>query len=68
MKKNILLLILVLFVFSCAHSKACKQLKEYLFKDKSCEFGYSIPGITGHPPECLTEKQYNEIKEECWNF
>jgi len=67
MFKTIILILFLILLAGCA-STECRQLQNLMFKTDECSTGWSVYGITGHPPDCLDEKSYEEIKEVCPNF
>uniref|UniRef100_A0A6H1ZA15 Uncharacterized protein n=1 Tax=viral metagenome TaxID=1070528 RepID=A0A6H1ZA15_9ZZZZ len=66
-KKLIGISLLLLFVSGCAHYKECRAMHKYLFKDASCESGYSVPYMSGHPT-CLSMENLEKLREYCPSF
>ncbi len=67
--KLIITLLFIIILFSCtSHYKACRDIHNLVYKDITCESGYKILGITGHPPSCLDIKNLEELRQECPSF
>ena len=69
---KVMLVIMLLTLTACttikATTKECKQLELLVPKSDECPTGRMVLGITGHPPSCLGEEEFNHIKKHCPNF